>query len=259
MENTKEKSLTNILTNTQTNVGNTERIASIAGGGALVAYGLKRGDTLGVILSLLGGGLALRGATGHCQLYDALDFDTSESRNGKSKKGTVSNWLTGKVEVNKSVTINKSAEELFSFWRNFENLPLFMGHLESVSAKDNLYSHWKAKAPLGFKVEWDAEITNEIENRLIEWKSLENADIPNSGRVEFHPTEDRGTEVNVHLTYIAPAGKIGSLVAKIFGEEPSQQVEEDLRRFKRLMEAGGNLKVEGQPSGRAPQAKRATA
>jgi uncharacterized membrane protein len=260
MKNTQENSLTNLLTNTQTNVGKPERVASAVGGGALIAYGLKRGGATGVILSLLGGSLALRGVTGHCQLYDALDIDTSGEGNLRSLKNRqTSSWLSGNVEVNKSVTINKPVNELFQFWRNFENLPLFMQHLESVEAKDNLYSHWKAKAPLGYTVEWDAEITNEVENSLIEWKSLENADIPNSGRVEFRPTADRGTEVNVHLTYQAPAGRIGSLVAKIFGEEPSQQVAEDLRRFKRLMEAGMNLKVEGQPSGRAEEAKKASA
>jgi uncharacterized membrane protein len=248
MKNKQEKSLSTILTNTQTNVGTNERIASIVSGGALLAYGLKRRDTLGIALSILGGGLALRGTTGHCQVYDALDIDGRE-------RSSLTNWMSGKVEVNKAVTINKTAEELFKFWRDFENLPKFMNHLESVNVQDGLYSHWKAKAPMGFSVEWDAEITNEIENRLIEWKSSENADIQNSGRVEFKPTKDRGTEVKVHFTYNAPAGKLGSLVAKIFGEEPSQQTEEDLRRFKRLMEAGMNLKIEGQPSGRAPQAK----
>lgn len=252
MKNTQEKSLTNILTNTQTNVGQNERIASAVGGGLLLAYGLKRRDTLGVLLSVVGGGLALRGATGHCQVYDALDIDGKE-------RSSLTNWISGEVEVDKAVTINKPAEELYKFWRDFENLPKFMNHLESVENKDTLFSHWKTKAPFGYKVEWDAQITNEIENRLIEWQSLENADIKNSGRVEFIPTKDRGTEVKVHFKYNAPAGKLGSLVAKIFGEQPAQQVEEDLRRFKRLMEAGMNLKIEGQPSGRAAQAKSAAA
>ena len=255
-----DKSITSILTNTQTNISTNERIASTVGGGALVAYGLKRGDTLGIIASILGGGIFLRGATGHCQLYDALGIDSSGNdspKSGKSKKS--SNWLTGKVEVAKSVTIDKSPAELYTFWRNFENLPMFMEHLESVTIKDDKHSHWKAKAPLGYTVEWDAQITGEEENVFISWHSTENADVPNSGRVEFNPTSTRGTEVKVHLIYEAPAGKIGSLAAKIFGEEPSQQVEEDLRRFKRLMEAGVNLQIEGQPSGRSPQAKKAAA
>lgn len=256
--NKQEKSLTKILTNTQTNVGANERVVSAIGGGALLTYGLKRGDNLGIILSILGGGLALRGVTGHCQVYDAMDVNTNEkSRNPKSP--FTDSWASGKVHVTKSVTINKSPEELYNFWHNFENLPKFMNHLESVKNLDGNRSHWKTKAPLGYSVEWDAETTSDRKNERIGWRSLEGADIANSGVVEFNPTVNRGTEVKVSLTYEAPAGKLGALAAKLFGEAPSQQVEEDLRRFKRLMEAGMNLKVEGQSSGRAESAKKATA
>jgi uncharacterized membrane protein len=126
-----------------------------------------------------------------------------------------------------------------------------MNHLESVKKLDGVISHWKAKAPLGYTVEWDAEITNKVENEKIEWRSLDGADIPNTGKVEFLPTVERGTELKVTLSYIIPAGKLGELAAKIFGEEPGQQVAEDLRRFKSLMESGSIIKVEGQPSARA--------
>ncbi len=256
--NKQDKSLTKILTNTNTNVGTNERIASAVGGGALLTYGLKRGDNLGIILSILGGGIALRGLTGHCQVYDAMNVNTSEkSRNPKSP--FTNSWTSGKIHVTKSVTINKSPEELYNFWRNFENLPKFMNHLEAVKNLDGNRSHWKAKAPLGYSVEWDAETTSDQKNEKIGWRSLEGADIPNSGVVEFNPTTNRGTEVKVSLTYEAPAGKLGALAAKLFGEAPSQQVEEDLRRFKSLMEAGMNLQIEGQPSGRDESAKRASA
>ncbi len=254
-----DKSLTDVLTNTQINVGKNERIISAIGGGALATYGLKRADTIGILLSILGGGLILRGATGHCQVYDAAGVDTSDGR--KNKKSAGQGWFDGEVQVTKSVTINKSPAELYGFWRNFENLPKFMRHLESVSVKDEngQKSHWKAKAPLGYSVEWDAEITDDRENERIAWRSVEDAEIPNSGKVEFLPTSTRGTEVKVTLSYQPPAGKFGSYAAALFGEAPSQQIEEDLRRFKRLMEAGMNLRVEGQPSGRAPQAKKARA
>lgn len=266
--NTKEQSMTEFITNTETNVGNTERIVSAVGGGALFAYGLKRGDTLGVLLSILGGGLTLRGATGHCQIYDAAGIDSSDGKfnftNTASKKfGKLASWkddlLSGKINVTKSLTINKPAAELYKFWRNFENLPQFMEHLESVKNLEGKKSHWKAKAPLGKSVEWDAEITKDEENKIIGWKSLEGSDINNSGTVEFNETKDRGTEVKVNLTYEAPGGQLGAMLAKLFGEEPSQQVYGDLYRFKSLMEAGELVKVEGQTSGRAPQAKKATA
>ncbi|MBS1797640.1 MAG: SRPBCC family protein [Acidobacteria bacterium] len=238
----KKQSLTDFLTNTEPNISQVERIVSGIAGGGLVAYGLKRRDTAGVLLAALGGLLGLRSATGHCQVYDALGIDQSDA--------SVSEWLKGKIEVQKAVTINKSPAELYRFWRNLENLPQFMNHLEAVAETDSKHSHWKAKAPLGQTVEWDAEITEEVPNELIAWRSTENSDIKNAGRVRFKPTANRGTEVVVHLTYEAPAGRLGALAAKIFGEEPSQQVSEDLRRFKSLMETGLIMKVEGQTSGR---------
>ena len=238
----KNNSLTKIITNTDVNLSNTERFVSGIAGGGLLAYGLKRRDATGAALAVVGGLLGVRGATGHCQVKDALDKTDGNTN--------LQGWLSGKVEVQKAVTINKSQSELFTFWRNFENLPKFMNHLESVIVVDETRSHWKANAPLGYTVEWQAEITNEVLNEKIEWRSMEGSEIPNTGKVEFRPTTNRGTEVVVHLTYEAPGGKIGALAAKIFGEEPNQQVSEDLRRFKSLMEAGLIMKVEGQPSGR---------
>ncbi|CAN5331740.1 SRPBCC family protein [soil metagenome] len=236
----KGKSLTDILTNTKINISQTERIVSGIAGSGLVAYGLKRRDTFGVTLTVIGALLGLRGATGHCQIYDAAEFSTAESGETRPTR----------IHVQKSVTINKSQSELYIFWRNFENLPQFMNHLEYVKTTGEKTSHWRAKAPLGYSVEWDAELTSDVENEKIGWKSAEISEVPNSGTVEFLPTRNRGTEVRVTLTYEPPAGKIGSLVAKLFGEEPSQQVAEDLRRFKRLMETGLIMKIEGQPSGR---------
>lgn len=241
------------LANSNTNVGATERIVSTVAGGALIGYGLIRRDKLGIALSLLGSGLAYRGATGHCSVYDALAIDTSygqRDENSPYRNG----WFTGTVHVNKTVTINKSAAEIYQFWRNFENLSQFMTHLESVKRIDNMRSHWTAKAPLGTTVEWTAEVTSDRENERIGWKSVENSDIANSGVVEFLPTADRGTEVKVSLTYEPPAGKLAAIIAKIFGEEPSQQVEEDLHRLKQLLESGTIMTIEGQPSGRAAKA-----
>jgi uncharacterized membrane protein len=250
IQNTNEKKQSgNLLSDLKTNVGKPERFLSTLAGGSMIAYGLKRRDTVGVILSILGGGLAFRGATGHCEVYQKLGIDSADSNY----------WISGKVDVKQSITVNKPAAELYKFWENLENLPQFMTHLESVNKIDDRKSHWKAKAPLGFTAEWDAEITEKTENKKIEWRSLEGSDVPNTGRVEFIPTIDRGTEVKVTFAYIVPTGKLGSLFAKVFGEEPNQQVAEDLRRFKSLMESGSIIKVEGQSSGRAEKAQAATA
>jgi len=245
----KNESLPDFLTNLENNVGTPERVLSSIGGGALLLYGIRRGDTLGVLISLAGGALALRGVTGHCHAYSALEIDTSDkSENPASPfhKGL----LASKIHVTKSITINKSPAELYQFWHNFENLPQFMTHLESVTVTGEKRSHWKAKAPLGTSVEWDAEVTSDIENERIGWVSVEGSEIPNSGVVEFRPTTNRGTELRVVLTYEPPAGQLGALVAKLFGEEPEQQVREDLRRFKQLMESGTIMTVDGQTSGR---------
>lgn len=225
------------LTDLKQNVSDNERIVSAIAGGGLITYGFSKGGLFGTALSLLGSGLLYRGATGHCHLYSAVDKSTAETKD------------TG-INVQKSVTINKSQSELYQFWRNFENLPQFMNHLESVTVLDDKRSHWKAKAPLGYTVEWDAESTGEVENERISWHSVEGSEIPNSGVVQFRPTVNRGTEVRVTLTYEPPAGKVGSLLAWLFGEEPGQQIAEDLRRFKSLMETGLIMKVEGQTSGR---------
>jgi len=148
-------------------------------------------------------------------------------------------WGGREIDVRESITINRPAEELYRFWRNFENLPRIMTHLESVQVTGDRRSHWRAKAPVGSTVEWDAEITEDRPNQLIAWRSLEGADVENSGSVQFVPAPGgRGTEVHVEIRYNPPGGMIGAAIAKLFGEEPSQQVKDDLRHFKQVMETG---------------------
>ncbi len=220
------------------NVGKTERLLSLAAGGALIFYGLTNRKAGPLSLALLGGGLLFRGATGHCTLYGALDVNTARP----DERG---------IEVDSAITIDKSPETLFAFWRSFDNLPLIMTHLKSVTVTDNLHSRWVVKAPAGQTVAWDAEIIAEKTNELISWRSLANADVDNAGSVRFLPAPGgRGTEVKVSLEYNPPGGVIGGAVAKLFGEEPQMQIDGDLRRFKQLMEAGEIATTEGQPSGR---------
>jgi uncharacterized membrane protein len=138
-----------------------------------------------------------------------------------------------------SITINRPPEEVYSFWRNLENLPRFMSHLESVQVRDGNRSRWKATAPAGMTVEWDAEITEDRPNELIAWRSLEGADVEHSGSVRFaRAPGDRGTQVKVAMVYNPPGGVIGIGIAKLFGEEPGEQIKGDLYRFKQVMETG---------------------
>jgi len=148
--------------------------------------------------------------------------------------------------VNKSIVINSSPEELYQFWRDFENLPRFMHHLESVRVEGEGRSHWVATAPAGTTVEWDAEITEDRPNELIAWRSLEGADVYNRGSVRFERAPGgRGTIVHVEIDYNPPGGKLGAAVAKLFGEEPELQVGSDLRRFKQVIETGEVVLSEG--------------
>ncbi|SMB93000.1 SRPBCC family protein [Deinococcus hopiensis] len=157
------------------------------------------------------------------------------------------------IAVQKAITIGVSAEDLYTFWRNFENLPRFMDHLESVKVQDGSgqRSHWVAKAPLGRTAEWDAEITEDRPGGLIAWRSLKGSQISTEGQVEFRSAPgERGTEVHVSLTYRPPGGTLGASVARLLGEEPAVQIGEDLRRLKRLLEVGLVPTTEGQSSAR---------
>ncbi|HYW50082.1 MAG TPA: SRPBCC family protein [Gemmatimonadaceae bacterium] len=145
----------------------------------------------------------------------------------------------GLRKVRHAVTINRPASELYEYWRDFENLPSFMTHLDSVTDLGGGRSHWVTRAPGGAKVEWDAETVADIPNELIAWQSLPDADVKNAGTVRFIPVPaGRGTEVHVEMDYDPPAGALGTVVAKLFRAEPSQQVRDDLRAFKQVMEAG---------------------
>jgi uncharacterized membrane protein len=155
------------------------------------------------------------------------------------------------IEVRQSFTLNRSADELFAFWRRFSDFPRFMKHVESVTELDGKRSHWVVRAPGGRTVEWDAEIVEEIPGRSIHWRTIGDAGVRHGGQVEFRPaTGGRGTVAEVHLAYDAPGGRAGAALAKLFGEEPEIQVREDLRRFKRLLETGEIPTTYGQSCGR---------
>ncbi len=145
------------------------------------------------------------------------------------------------IRVEKSVIVNRERSDLYHFWRNFRNLPQIMNHLEEVRVLSPTRSHWVAKAPVGTKVEWDAEITHDQENELISWRSLEGATVANAGSVRFLHFAEHETEVRVSLEYNPPGGRLGAFIATLFGENPEQQITEDLARFKHMRESDFNL------------------
>jgi uncharacterized membrane protein len=155
------------------------------------------------------------------------------------------------VSVHKSITINAAQDVVYRFWRDLENFPRFMRHLEEVRATGERTSHWVAKAPAGTTVEWDAEIVEDEANSRIGWRTLPDASVEHEGIVSFEPASaGRGTVVRVSMRYVPPAGKVGMHVAKLLGEEPSVQIDGDLRRMKQLIETGEVATTEGQSAGR---------
>ena len=161
------------------------------------------------------------------------------------------------IHVEKSITVNRSKEDIYAFWHAFEQLPDFMNHLTSVKQTGDNRWHWIAKGPAGTKVEWDAEIINDKPNELIAWRSLEGADVDNAGTVRFERAPGgRGTKVTIKMDYNPPGGVIGAKIALLFGEAPEKQLEVDLHRFKQLMETGEIATTEGQSAGRARSTSR---
>jgi uncharacterized membrane protein len=154
------------------------------------------------------------------------------------------------MQARSAVTIRHPVEVVYGFWRDFANLPSFMNHLASVEPSGDGRSHWTASAPAGTTVDWEAEIVEDIPNRRIAWSSVEGSKVGSSGSVTFTPAPGaRGTEVRVELTYDPPGGALGKVVAKLFGEEPQQQVSDDLRRLKQVLETGQVVLSEGSPEG----------
>jgi len=230
------------------NVGNSERWISIVGGAAMTAYGLARRSKGGLTLAGLGGALLWRGATGVCPVYKAAGISTNGHTTEETDRQVSVPYGKG-IRVEKSVTVNAPPEQLYAFWRNFENLPRFMDHLEMVHVIDSKRSQWRTKGPAGIKAEWEAEIINEVPNELIGWRSIDGSNVHNAGSVHFTPRA-HGTEVRVLLRYDPPGGVLGAAFAKLFGEDPDHQVKEELRRFKQLVETGEVATTEGQPTGR---------
>ena len=236
------------------NVGDLERLLSVITGSALAVFGLRQRGIPGIGVALFGAELVRRGTSGHCLMYEALGVSTAHGGQAMLRGGGVASPAATvnarrAIKIERAVTILRPAEELYRFWRSFENLPRFMQHLESVSTTDANHSHWVANFPGGKAVEWDAEIVNDVPNELIAWKTVGNPDISHAGSVHFREApEHRGTELRVVLDYEPPGAHLFAQIARLFGHAPDALVREELRRFKMLSETGEIATTEGQPS-----------
>jgi uncharacterized membrane protein len=207
-----------------------ERWMTLATAGALLAYGFIRRTVPGMCLAFAAAPLAYRGVVGAWPRFSnsAPGDDTRIALSGN--RGT---------HIRESVRLEKPVAEVYRFWRNLQNLPRFMTHLTQVTDLGTGRSHWEAQGPARVRVEWDAEIINEVEDKLIAWRSLPGSDVVTAGSVNFSTVRDgRSTEIDVHLQYEPPAGRAGHLFATVLGRNPSSMIREDLRHLKQLLEAG---------------------
>ena len=215
------------------NISDAERWISMAAGAGLAAYGLARRRTGGWVMAGLGALLVRRGITGHCDTYQLFGLNTAGT--GSDTRQALGG--SAGVIVDETVVIDRPIAELYRFWRNLENLPRFMSHLESVERITDTLSRWRARAPAGTTVEWNAEIIHEKPDQVIGWRSLEGSDVVSAGSVNFDEVAG-GTRVRVRLQYSPPGGKVGDAVARLLGADAATQIRQDLQRFKQLVEAG---------------------
>jgi uncharacterized membrane protein len=229
------------------NVGSVERGASVMAGTLLTYLALKKKGWAGAGMALLGSAFFRRGITGFCYSYRSLGIRTAAPLGNHN--ATIP-YGQG-IRVDEAITINRPRSEVYAFWRNLDNLAEFMEHVESVRMMPGRQkSHWVAKGPANRRMEWDAEIINEVPDGLIAWRSLAGSDVPNAGSVHFADAAGgRGTEVRIELQYDPPGGALGAYVARLFGDEPSTQIRNDLKRLKTRLEAGVVPTTEGQSAG----------
>ncbi|MCM4159910.1 cyclase [Antarcticibacterium flavum] len=199
-----------------------KRSNSAQNGDMLSGWGVTKNQLWGILGAVAGGALLYKGTRS----------------GGKSKVNPKSI-----IEVKTNVLIKKPKEELYAYWRNLENLPDFMSHLKLVNEIDEKRSLWVAEGPGGLgRIEWEAEITWEQENRILAWRSLPDAEIENSGEVRFEPVGSKKTIVETTINYRPPAGKAGGVAAQLLNPAFKKVLENDLKEFKNIMEKGGKAK-----------------
>ncbi|MCS6296870.1 MAG: DUF2892 domain-containing protein [Nitrospira sp.] len=221
------------------NVGRKERLVSGLIGGGLLLHSLRPPISgLSALKAVLGIALMQRSVTGHCAAYDLLGMNRHD-QSDTSSIGRAKVHSNQALKIERSITIRRSAKDLYAFWRQLDNLPTIMSQVRSVTPLDDRRSHWVINTLAGAPtLEWDAEIIHEIENERIGWKTLDGATVEHAGSVRFKPLDGESqTQVTVTLQYDPPAGAIGAAIADLLGQEPGQKIARDLERFKDAMES----------------------
>lgn len=230
------------------NVSSLERLISLMAGGSLVTYGLRRFSVRGIVMALIGAELIRRGITGRDYIYQLLDINTI-LEHPSTLEALPDNQG---IAVRRAMTIERSPDDLYRFWRDLELAPQYMSMVQSVEITGDRTSHWVAQLPTGQTVSWDSEITEDLPDQLIAWKTVSGIPLAgHEGRVRFVPAPaGKGTTVLSEIYYYQPAGPLGTTIAKQLGRLPEQFVRENLRHFKQLMEAGELPTLSEQPVGK---------
>jgi uncharacterized membrane protein len=228
------------------------RVAGDAKDHALLLTGLRRSNPARgramVSLALVAGITAADVLTA-LQLSREPSQTMRQRRSGRALFGRA--MPQADIYIDKSIVINKSPDECYKYWRNIENLPRFMRHVESIRRIDERRSHWIAKGPAASRLEWDSEITEDRPGEALSWRTLDGADVANAGSVRFEAAPGgRGTIVRVSMHYSPTGGAFSARLAKLLGNDPQAKVKEDLRRFKQVLETGEIPTTRGQPTGR---------
>ncbi len=222
------------------NVPGWERVGSIALGAGLIAFGISRRSLWGGLAGLAGAALVVRGATARCLVYQMLGVNSGDLQTERRVRGHKG------IRVTQTINVQREPAEVFRYWRKLENLARFMEHVESVEEIDPERSHWVVRGPLGQELHWDARIVNESEGEMIGWETLPGAEVNHAGSVWFEPDGRGGTSLKVILQYYPPAGAVGAAAAQLLGESPDQQLAEDLRRFKEIIEQKSEQSTQSQ-------------
>ena len=217
------------------NISETERWVSVAAGVGLAAYGVSRRSGAGWMLAGLGALLVRRGMSGHCHTYSLFGMNTAGT--GSDTRQALGG--SAGVIVEESITINRPIEELYRFWRNLENLPRVMSHLQSVERITDTLSRWRAKGPAGTEVEWNAEIINDVANQVIGWRSIEGSDVVSAGSINFDEAgAGRARASACACSTALRAGRSRTQIARWLGRDAATEIREDLERFKQIVETG---------------------
>ncbi|HWB00815.1 MAG TPA: SRPBCC family protein [Pirellulales bacterium] len=214
------------------NVGQPERLASIALGSAMAVYGLGQLPWRALVFGAAGAALVYRGLSGHCHMYDLLGRTSTQAPS--PARGVPAHHG---VRIERTIAVDRPAEELYQFWCKLENLPRVMRHLQSVEVLDDRRSRWTASGPFGAPITWEAEIINQRDGELISWRSLPGGVVDTAGSVHFEslPNADR-TLVHVELKYNPVGGAAGIALAKLLGSDAETAIHEDLDQWKHSLE-----------------------